>query len=233
MVNFNSFASVLNYVHTSGYILIFLAMVFIGSPIVTVASFAATLGYLNLLLVPLLAFLADCTEATIYYSIGYFGRRRFVGQYGNFFGIKVKSLYKIENHFQNNFSKTLFFIKMTPLLSIPGLILAGVSHISIKRYVLWNIIIAFFKATLFSAIGFVLGIVASSFLRGKPLGLYLFILIVIMFLLSWVGKHFMEKFLKKQLSLDKIEFFSHKFYNFLLDKFGLLKKLRRKFHQIL
>ena len=228
MVDFNSFTSVLNYVHTSGYVLIFIAMIFIGSPIVTVAAFAATLGYLNFFFVPILAFLADCTEATLFYILGYFGRRRLIGGYGSFFGIKVKALYKLETHFQNNFSKTLFFIKMTPFLSIPGLTLAGFSQIPIKRYALWNIIISFFRAILFSLIGFILGLVASSFLKGKPLAIYLFVLVLIMILLSWLGKHFMEKFFKKELSLESVEFFSHKFYNFLKNKFGFFKKLERK-----
>jgi len=228
MVDFNSFSSVLSYVHTSGYFLIFIAMIFIGSPIVTVAAFAATLGYLNLFLIPVISFLAECTEATLFYTLGYFGRRRLIGKYGSFFGIKLKALYKLETHFQNHFPKTLFFVKMTPFLSIPGLTLAGFSQVPIKRYILWNLLIASFKAILFSLIGFILGLVASSFLKGKPLGIYLFVLGLIMILLSWIGKHLMKKFFKKELSLESVEFFSHKFYAFIKNKFGFFKKLKRK-----
>ncbi len=228
MVDLNSFNSVLGYFHTSGYILIFFVMILGGSAVTTVAAFAASLGYFNIFLIALLSFTSDLAEAAIFYTLGFFGRRKLIGEYGSFFGIKVKALYKLETHFQNHFSKTLFFVKMTPFLSIPGLTLAGVSHVELKKYITWNVVISFLKSILFSTIGFFLGFVARSFLEDKPLGAYFFILIVIMFILSWVAKHFMEKILKRELSLGSVEIFSNKFYDFFSNLSHLVVKSTKK-----
>ncbi len=227
MVDISSFGGALNFVHTSGYFIIFIFMILGGSTITTIVAFAASIGYLNFFIVLPLAFIAELTEATIFYALGYFGRHKLIGEYGSFLGIKVRSLYKLETHFQNNFSKTLFFIKMTPFLSIPGLTFAGVSHVRIKKYAFWNIVIAFFKTVVFSFIGVILGFVALSFLKNKPLGITLFILVLILLGLSWAAKRFLQKVLKKELSLDKIEFFGGKLWRkksyFFL---GIKEKLR-------
>jgi len=222
MVNLNSFNGALEFMQVHGYFLIFLIMIIGGSVVTTVAAFAASLGYFNILVVVLLSFAAEITEGILFYNLGYFGRRRLIGEHGSFFGIKVKALYKLETHFKNHFGKTLFFIKMTPLLSIPGLTLAGVSHVPIKKYLSWNVMMAFFKSIFFSALGFFLGFIANKFLQDKPLGIYLFVLILIMLLLSWLGKHFGEKFLKKELSLGSIQFFS---FNIFSKTFSSFQKL--------
>lgn len=228
MVDLNSFNSVLGYFHTSGYVLLFLVMILGGSAVTTVAAFAASLGYFNIFLIALLSFTSDLFESALFYTLGYFGRRKLIGDYGSFFGIKVKALYKLETHFQNHFLKTLFFVKMTPFLGIPGLTLAGVSHVPLKKYITWNVVISFLKSVLFSAIGFFLGFVAKSFLEDKPLGIYFFILIILMVLLSWVAKRFMEKMLKKEFSLGQVEIYSHKFYGFFSEFFYSFKKLKNK-----
>ena len=225
MVNFNSFTSVLSFVNGGGYLLVFLLMFVGGSVITTVAAFAASLGYFNIFLIAILSFLAESLQAFLFYTVGYYGRRSFVGDYGKFLGIEVKSLYKLETHFQNHLPKTLFFIKMTPFVSFPGLALAGMSHVPVKEYAFWSLMIAILKAVVFSIIGFILGIIASSFLEDKPLGISLFILVLILLLLSWLFKHFLQKFFKRELSLNSFKFFSFNLFKNL--KRDLKRKIRR------
>jgi len=202
-------------------------MVLGGSAVTTVAAFAASLGYFNIFLIAILSFFAELSEGAIFYTLGYFGRRKLIGKNGSFFGIKVKALYKLETHFQKHFGKTFFFIKMTPFLSIPGLTLAGVSHVPLKKYVSWTFLIVSFKAIFFSALGFFLGFIANQFLKDKPLAFSLFILILTMLIFSWLGKHFMEKMLKKELSLGQVELFSFKFYNFFSNKIAFIIRIKR------
>ncbi|MDP3966034.1 MAG: hypothetical protein Q8Q04_00710 [archaeon] len=218
MVNFNSFTSVLSFINGSGYLFVFLLMIVGGSVITTVAAFTASLGYFNIFMVAMLSFLAESFQAFLFYLIGYFGRKRLIGDYGKFLWIEIKSLYKLETHFQNHLPRTLFFIKMTPFLSFPGLALAGVSHVPVKEYAFWNILIALMKAVVFSIIGFSLGLLASSFLEDKPLGISIFILVLIMIGLSLVFKHFLQKIFKKDLSLDSIRFFSFNLFRTLKGK---------------
>jgi len=217
-VDFNSFGSLLSFVNGSGYLFIFLLM-FIGSSIITtVAAFAASLGYLNIFMIVFLSFFAETLQAFLFYFIGYFGRRRLIGEYGKFLGISIKFLYKLETHFQNHLPRTLFFIKITPFLSFPGLSLAGVSHVPIKEYAFWNVLIAFVKAIVFSFIGFSLGLIASSFLEDKPLGISIFILVLIMVGISWIFKYFLQKLFQNDFSLNSIKFFSFNLFRFLKNR---------------
>ena len=213
MVNLNSFSGMLNFIQIHGYFLIFLIMIIGGSAATIVAAFSASLGYLNIFLVILLSFFAELAEGALFYSLGYFGRRRLIGKYGSFLGIRIRSLYKLETHFQNHLGKTLFFMKMTPFLSIPGLTLAGVSHVPIKKYASWSLVFAFSRSIFFSAFGFFLGVVANKFLREKSFVNYLFILILIIFILSWIAKYFGQKIIKKELSLNSIGFFKFNLFS--------------------
>ena len=212
-MNLNSFSGMLNFIQIHGYFLIFLIMIIGGSAATIVAAFSASLGYLNIFLVILLSFFAELAEGALFYSLGYFGRGRLIWKYGSFLRIRIRSLYKLETHFQNYLGKTLFFMKMTPFLSIPGLILAGVSHVPIKKYAFWSLVFAFSRSIFFSAFGFFLGVVANKFLKEKSFVNYLFILILIIFILSWIAKYFGQKIIKKEFSLNSIGFFKFNFFS--------------------
>ncbi|MCR4327517.1 MAG: hypothetical protein NUV46_02970 [Nanoarchaeota archaeon] len=207
MIDFNSLESVLGAVSGGGYFFIFVLMIFAGVVITTVAAFAASLGYMNFFVIVLLSFLAECFASTLFYSLGYFGRRRLIGDNGSFLGVKVKSLYKLESHFERHFTKTFLFVKMTPFLSFPGLTLAGVSHVPPRKYFSLSFSIAVLKSIVFSVVGFLLGLVARSFLEDKPLGITIFVLVILMIFLTWLGKLLLQKLLKQDLSLDSIKFF--------------------------
>lgn len=203
----------------------FFLMIFAGVVITTVGAFASSLGYMNIFVVFLLSFFAECFGAALFYTLGYFGRRRLIGENGSFLGVKVRSLYKLEGHFERNFTKTFLFVKMTPFLSFPGLTLAGVSHVPLKKYAFSTLSLAISKSVFFSMAGFLLGIVARSFLEDKPLGITIFVLVVLMVLLSWLARYLLQKFLKKNLSLDSIKFFGFS----LMRKFnGKVENTRRK-----
>lgn len=203
VLNLTSFSQVLAFTQVHGYLVLFLLLIF-GGPVVTIAaSFGASLGYLNIWIVGLIAFCGDAVGDALIYSFGYFGRKKIIDEYGNLFGIKIKSLSRLESHFEKHLGKTLFFLKMTPL-AVPGIMLAGVGRVPVKRYAMWNAIIIVPKVIFFTGLGYFFGFVADSFLKTyKNVNLYILALAIVSLFVYWLGKKISEAIVSSEDSLKK------------------------------
>jgi len=194
MVNLNSFTDVLNFVQLHGYLIIFIIMIFEGPIIITAASFAASLGYFNVWIIFILGCLGDVVGDALVYYIGYYGRKRWINQYGHLFGIKRTSLGKLEKHFKKHLGKTLVAFKMTPL-AVPVLMLAGAGHVPIKKYAFWSAMIILPKTIFFTSLGYFFGIFANSILKYyNNVGYYFLALIIGIIAIYWLGKKIMSTF---------------------------------------
>jgi membrane protein DedA with SNARE-associated domain len=197
MVNLLSFSQMLSFVQFHGYFLIFLIMIIEGPIITTAAAFAASLGYFNVWIILLLSFLGDAVGDVLAYTIGYFSRKRLVEKYGHFFGIKGNVLAKVDSHFRNHLGKTMFLIKMSSVLSVPGLMMAGASKVPLKKYVFWSAIIILPRAVFFVILGYSFGAFAGSVLHYyNNAGYYLIALVVAVILIYLAGKKIADKIVK-------------------------------------
>lgn len=152
-----SFANVLQWVLYNSYPIIFLGMVIEGPTIIAAVSFAATLGYFNLQIIFILAILGDLVGDFIWYGLGYFARHAVIEKYGHFFGVSASRMDKIKHLLEKHPQKILLAIKLSPLMPVPGLIVAGSSKMSLKKFVPIISLIILPKTILFMSVGYFFG----------------------------------------------------------------------------
>jgi len=176
----NNFSSALSFVQQSSYFLIFLAMVLEGPFVTAAAAFAASLGVFNIYIIFILSLFGDLVGDFIHYLLGSFGRKTVIEKYGERLGLKESRLRKIENHLKNHLGKALFAIKFTPVLTTPGLLLAGALKVSVKRFILFSFIITLPRTLFFILIGFYFGVAFDKISRYFRLGGYAVILAIVL-----------------------------------------------------
>lgn len=174
---------VLGWVSSQGYLLLFVGMLLEG-PIVTAGgSFAAALGVFNPWLVVVLSILGNLIPDAIYYSIGYFGRERVVDKYGHYLKITKERVRRLEELYHKHAGKTLLAVKLLPLLPVPGLIIAGVVKMPVKRFVLWSLVVTIPSSGIYFLIGYYFGAAYVKILRYVDYGGYLLLALLAVSLL--------------------------------------------------
>ncbi len=183
---FTNFSSVLDFVKSSSYFLIFIAMIIEGPMVTASAAFAASLGYLNIYLIFVLSLLGDLTGDIIHYYFGRLLRKTVIERYIKKKGINNSQIKKLDEKIHNNLWKSMMLIKMTPPLSTPGLLLIGASRVPVLRYMIISLITILPLTIFYTALGFYFGFAAKTILDYFKIGeyaLFFVILIVIIFLL--------------------------------------------------
>lgn len=156
MVDLSTSSSLLSFLQSNGYFIVFLIMLAEGAVITYVASFAASLGIFNVYIVLILSILASIIADFVHYSIGRFGK-------GSYFEKKLIHLVSaekaehIKHFFRINVGKTMLVIKLTPALPMPGFVLAGASGVSIKKFLAYSVIISIVYSSFFVTLGFFSG----------------------------------------------------------------------------
>jgi membrane protein DedA with SNARE-associated domain len=179
MDSFGHFFSLLT---AHGYVFMFILMLFEGPTITAASAFAAALGYFNINIVILIAIFGNLIPDIVFYSIGYWGRESFVKKNGKFLGFKKVNITALEKVFQENMVKGLFAAKLIPLLSIPGLVTAGVARIPFKKYLGWVSLIIACNSTFFLIFGYYFGATYKSFSQHFNTKIYLIIAFVLIFI---------------------------------------------------
>jgi membrane protein DedA with SNARE-associated domain len=156
-MSFLNFGDVGHWVIGNGYTLLFVGMIIEGPVLTAAAAFAAALGYLNIWLVLVFSVLGNFIPDLIFYSIGYWGRKQFADKYGHYFGLSSEKLEKAERFIEKHSGKSLITIKLVPFLATPGLIVAGISRMPIKRFAMWSIIITVPSSLFYLVLGYYFG----------------------------------------------------------------------------
>jgi membrane protein DedA with SNARE-associated domain len=174
-------------------------MIIEGPIITTAAAFAASLGYFNVWIILALSFLGDAIGDILAYTTGYFSRKKLVERYGHFFGINGSVLAKVDSHFKNHLGKTMFLVKMSSVLSVPGLMMAGASRVPLKKYVFWSAIFILPRAVFFVILGYSFGAFANSVLKYyNNAGYYMIALVIGVIIIYWIGRRIIDKIIKSK-----------------------------------
>lgn len=152
----DNFSIALQWVIHHGYILMFFGMLAEGPIITAVSSFAASLGFFNIGVVFILAILGDWGADLIFFAIGYFTRLKLVRKFGNLFGISEEKIESLKNLLETHPGKILVAAKLSPL-AVPALIIAGSSHMSVKKFGKAALFISLPKTILFVVVGYYFG----------------------------------------------------------------------------
>ncbi len=156
MLSILSTASISPLLITYGYIIL-VPITIIEGPVATlIGGFLASLGYFNLVIVYIISFLGDIIGDLIYYAIGRWGTKRIIS-HGKFLWIKIEHAKKLEGHFEKHAGKTLLFGKWTHSVGGAILLAAGMSKMSLKKFIVFNSIGSFPKVLVFLILGYYFG----------------------------------------------------------------------------
>jgi len=136
---------------------IFFPLTVVEGPIVTIiAGFLVSLGYMNFLIVYVIAVVGDVVGDVLYYALGRWGSGRIFSR-GSFFGIKVGQLERVEKHFGAHAGKTLLFGKWTHSVGAIILTAAGMAKMPLDKFVFYNTAGSIPKSLALMLIGYYFG----------------------------------------------------------------------------
>ncbi len=182
----------------NGYTLMFLVMLAEGPVITAAGAFAAALGYFNVWIVLLLSILGNFIPDILYYAIGFWGRERFVDRYGGYLGLDSKRLKHLEEMIEKHAVKSLVLIKLIPLLATPGLIVAGLMKMNVKKYLTWSLIIIVPSSLFYLVVGYYFGAAYSTIEHYIRMGGYLILFfLAVFFTLMYFERRFYDKIAKR------------------------------------
>lgn len=176
------------------YLLMFLSMIIAGPVITAAGAFAAGLGYLNIWLVFLVSIVGNLVPDAIYYLIGYWGRRELVDKYGRYLRITPKHMEKLEGLYHKHIGKTMTIVKLAPVLATPGLIVAGIARIPLKKFVIWSFIVTVPSSLFYLLIGYYSGAAYQKVIHYANYGGYIIAAAIgIFILISYLQRKYDKK----------------------------------------
>lgn len=184
---FFSFAHILDLlVHYKYYILFPISVV--EGPIISIlGGFLASLGKLNLWMVFIVVCFGDFVGDTLYYLIGYTGRKGFAGKFMKFFRISEERLNALDIHFDKHTGKTLLLGKFTHAFGTVVLVAAGAARISYSRFMFYNVIGTLPKSLILVLVGYYFGRAYEKINHYLNLGSYYIIVAGIVLVILYFG----------------------------------------------
>jgi membrane protein DedA with SNARE-associated domain len=171
-----------------GYTLLFIAMLIEGPAATAAGSFAAALGVFDIWLVLLLSVLGNLIPDAFLYGLGYLGRKSILDNYGRYLRLNETKTNRLEKLYHKHIGKTLFVVKLIPALALPGLIVAGIARVPLKKYAWWCTIITIPTSGIYMVLGYYFGAVYARIIRYIDYGGYLLAAsIIVLILISYFG----------------------------------------------
>jgi membrane protein DedA with SNARE-associated domain len=128
-----------------------------GETILLAGAALARFGHLTLPYVLLTAIAAAVLGDNIGFYIGRRGGRVVLERHGGKFGITPARLTQFDGFFQRHGATTVFIARFVTGLRVVGAILAGASHLSWGRFLIFNAAGAVAWAATFGTVGYLLG----------------------------------------------------------------------------
>ncbi len=180
-----------------GYLIIFPLMIIEGPIVTIIASFLASLGAFNILIIYILGVAGNIIGDAIYYSIGKFGREKFLHKYGKYISVDEKKVEYIENHYKKHMLKTILIAKITEAPIIPALISAGIAKTNFKKFITICALAEIPKVAIIVSIGYFFGkfytIIDSYFKNFVSIMFAALGLVITFFILKFIFKKIRNK----------------------------------------
>lgn len=180
------------------YLVIFPAVVVEG-PIVTVlAGFLASMGLINPVIAYIIIVIADLAGDVIYYSIGHWGRQKWVERWGRYIGLTEDVLKRLDKLFEKHPGKALLFGKISHAIGAPILVASGLANTPFRTFLWFNFLGTIPKSLLFMVIGFYFGMAYNTI--NKYLNDFVaagFIIAFLFIIVFWLFNKYMHKFFPK------------------------------------
>lgn len=138
------------------YIILFVLNFVEGSVITLGAGLSATAAGLNYFIALSVLIATDIISDIIYYSLGRFSNRIFESKYAKLVGVTKRRLGLVKGYYDRHGKSTLFFAKMSDVLAMPAIILAGVIKMPISTFLAVSIITSIIKGVALFTAGYLL-----------------------------------------------------------------------------
>jgi len=187
-IDFSNFDQVFQFVIAHGYAFMFLIMCVEGPTVTAAATFAATMGFFNPVIIFVLSILGDVLPDAAYYWLGRWGGIPFVRKFGKRFGLTEKRIESMEKHIKVHGGKTVAVLKYTPILATPGLMLVGAMKMKWLKYLWFVFIVTLQKTVTFMTLGYFFGKIYNIGKYIKYGAILPFLLIVFYFAFAFIYK---------------------------------------------
>jgi membrane protein DedA with SNARE-associated domain len=193
-------ASISTILLTHGYWVMFLLMFLEGPIVAIVAAFAASFDVFNIFYVFVLSFFGNLVPDLLYFLIGRYSRSNLIERFVGKLGISKSKIKKIENGLKNHAKKTIVLIKVTPFISIPGIMLAGFLKLSFRRFFLISVITNLLMSVTLVLVGFYSGMATGLIVKYFHLEGYLFLILGIVGIIGYLVTKIVYSKLNRKLS---------------------------------
>ena len=141
------------------YIILFFGAIIEGPVLMVASGFLVHLGLLDFWPAYLILLTGDLIADFFWYSLGYFGAKKFIWKYGHIISLDRERVEKLEKKFHTHKNKILFISKMTMGFgfALVTLISAGIARVPIKNYAIFNLLGGFVWTGLLMGIGYAFG----------------------------------------------------------------------------
>ncbi len=182
-----------------GYVAILFLMIAEGPLTTMFASFAASLGYFNIWIIFVIAFLGDVIGDLIHYSVGFYLRKSLVEKYGAKWGIKKSKIKQLENKLNKNFLAAMIIGKPTAPLSTITLLMSGALRVPLRKFLIVSIITTLPLTILYTSLGFFFGSTLNEIIKYLEIGKYAFILIIISLVILYLIYKIVSKLITRNM----------------------------------
>jgi membrane protein DedA with SNARE-associated domain len=111
-------------------------LVLVEGPIATLlGAVAASTGVMRPVWVFAAAATGNLTADTLWYSLGYMGKKEWLMRWGRFLHLRRGQILRLENEVRKNALKLIFVGKLTASLSIPALVATGLAKVPMRRWI--------------------------------------------------------------------------------------------------
>jgi len=153
----NTLAILVPWVIAHGYWIFFFSALIEGPLISTAAGVAVSLGFFNLFFILILSMFGNLFADLLFYAIGYRSKKIVNSSIFRYMGVTENHVDKVRKLLHSHTTKSLIFIKLSPFMAPPGLIIVGVVHVPFKKFFKTVLIISTLQAFFFVLLGFFSG----------------------------------------------------------------------------
>jgi membrane protein DedA with SNARE-associated domain len=184
--------------------LILIPLTFLEGPIVAfVAGTLASLGYFNMYALATLFFVRDVTMDLLCYATGHWGWkmgwvRRWVGR----MGVTEEHLGEVQVLWNKYGFRTMFFSKLSYGIAAAFIIVAGVVHMPIKKFITYGAIVTVLQYGSLLFLGYFLGNAFGGTIQGVLEKLQYVLLLAAAVLIAY---YFLRRYMRRRLEKQERE----------------------------
>lgn len=153
----NTLALLVPWIIAHGYFIFFFTALIEGPLISTAAGVAVSLGYFNIFAILALSMFGNLFADLLFYGIGYKSKKIVNSTFFKYMGITEAHVERVSKLLHSHTTKSLVFIKLSPFMAPPGLIIVGLVHIPFRKFFKAVLIISTIQAFFFVLLGFFSG----------------------------------------------------------------------------